>query len=93
MKQLTETPANTEWHHYRTQPPDMTSRVQQRIDKLEREERERLLHRADARVVDIERPWEYREPPKKQREWPWVLLVIGIVGFIIYSLMTTPDWF
>ncbi len=93
MKSLPETPANTPWHHYRTQPVDMRSRVQRRIDQLEREERNRLLHREDDRVADIERPWVYHERPKKNREWPWALLVVGIIGVVIYSLMTTPDWF
>ncbi len=93
MKTLPETSMNTQWHHYRTQPADMTSRVQQRLRMLEREERDRVLNREPDRVADIERPWVYHQTPKKPPQWPWVLLVGGIIGFVIYSLMTTPDWF
>ncbi len=92
MKTLPENPVNTEWHHYRTQPVDMTSRVQQRLRTLEREERDRVLNRDDRRVADIERPLVFHETPKKPRQWPWVLLVGGIIGYIIYALMTSPDW-
>ncbi len=89
MKTLSQTPSNTPWHHYRTQPPiDMDSRIQQRIDKLEREERGRLLNYEDERYVSPRDP-----QPAQKREWPWMLLVIGIVGYVIYALMTTPDWF
>jgi hypothetical protein len=87
MKTLPETPVNTEWHHYRTQPADMTSRVQRRINQLEREERERLVNFEDDRY---QRPQDSYEP--QGRQWPWALLVIGIMAYIIYALMTSPDW-
>lgn len=89
MNTRTETPSNTPWHHYRTQQPiDMTSRIQQRINRLEREERERIVNYEDERY---ERPRDDYQP--QGRQWPWLLLIIGIIGFVTYALLTTPDWF
>lgn len=90
MKTLSQTPNNTRWRHYpQTNVIDMPSRIQRRINQLEREERESLANYEDCR-------YQQPEPllhPSPGRQWPWALLVIGIVGFILYALMTTPDWF
>ena len=94
MKTLTETPSNTPWHHYRTQPVDMRSRIQRRIDQLEREERERIVNYDDSRYQRPAPLLRERDCYRTQgRQWPWALLIVGIIGFVAYSLMTTPDWF
>lgn len=91
MKTLSHTPNNTPWvHHQNTDVVDMNSRIQRRINQLEREERERIVNYEDERY---ERPTPLLSQEGKSHQWPWVLLTLGIMGYVIYSLMTSPDWF
>ncbi len=73
--------------------PEMSLRARQRISQLEREERQSLANFDDYRYRRSESALRGHRPRLQSRQWPWVLLIVGIVGVLIYAIATTPDWF